>query len=56
MSVRTSEIGEVPNGTLIFVGDPGDPDVPGPTTAADYVLASIDGVEQRLDSLAKELP
>jgi trehalose 6-phosphate phosphatase len=43
-------------GIGIFVGDPDDPEVRGRTTAADYVLASIDEVEQLLDSLAKEHP
>jgi trehalose 6-phosphate phosphatase len=40
-------------GLGIFVGDPGDPEVAGRTTAADFVLASIDEVEQLLDSLAR---
>jgi trehalose 6-phosphate phosphatase len=40
-------------GIGIFVGDPDDPEVAGRTTAADFVLASIDECEQLLDSLAR---
>jgi trehalose 6-phosphate phosphatase len=40
-------------GIGIFVGDPDDPEVAGRTTAADFSLASIDEVEQLLDSLAR---
>ena len=40
-------------GIGIFVGDPDDPEVAGRTTAADFVLASIDEVERLLDSLAR---
>ena len=40
-------------GIGIFVGDPRDPEVAGRTTAADFVLASIDEVERLLDSLAR---
>jgi trehalose 6-phosphate phosphatase len=40
-------------GIGIFVGDPDDPEVAGRTTAADFSLASIDEVEQVLDSLAR---
>jgi trehalose 6-phosphate phosphatase len=40
-------------GVGIFVGNPGDPEVAGRTTAADYVLGSIDEVERFLDRLAR---
>jgi trehalose 6-phosphate phosphatase len=40
-------------GIGIFVGDPDDPEVAGRTTAADFVLASIDEVERLLGSLAR---
>jgi trehalose 6-phosphate phosphatase len=41
------------HGIGIFVGDPDDPEVAGRTSAADFSLASIDEVEQLLDSLAR---
>jgi trehalose 6-phosphate phosphatase len=40
-------------GIGIFVGAPDDPEVAGRTTAADFVLASIEEVERLLDSLAR---
>jgi trehalose 6-phosphate phosphatase len=40
-------------GVGVFVGDPGDPEVAGRTTAADFVLGSIDEVEQFLRRLAR---
>jgi trehalose 6-phosphate phosphatase len=40
-------------GLGIFVGDPEDPEVAGRTTAADFVLDSIDEVERFLDALAR---
>jgi trehalose 6-phosphate phosphatase len=40
-------------GIGVFVGNPDDPEVADRTTAADFVLASIDEVEQLLDSLAR---
>lgn len=38
-------------GMGILVGDPDDPDMAGRTTAADYVLASVDEVERFLEAL-----
>ena len=40
-------------GIGIFVGDPSDPEVGDRTTAADFVLTSIDEVERFLDALAR---
>jgi trehalose 6-phosphate phosphatase len=40
-------------GIGILVGDPADPEVAGRTTAADFVLASIDEVQRLLDWLAR---
>jgi trehalose 6-phosphate phosphatase len=40
-------------GIGIFVGDPDDPEVAGRTTAAHFVLHSIEEVEQFLDRLAR---
>jgi len=40
-------------GIGIFVGDPDDPENAGRTTAANFVLASVEETEQLLDSLAR---
>jgi trehalose 6-phosphate phosphatase len=40
-------------GVGVFVGDPGDPEVGSRTTAADFVLASVEEVERFLDALAR---
>jgi trehalose 6-phosphate phosphatase len=40
-------------GVGIFVGSVEDPEVAGRTTAADYVLHTIEEVEQFLDTLAR---
>ncbi len=40
-------------GIGIFVGDPDDPEIAGRTTAADFVLHSIEEVERFLDRLAR---
>lgn len=40
-------------GLGIFVGDPDDPEAEGRTTAADYVLDTVQEVEQFLDGLAR---
>jgi trehalose 6-phosphate phosphatase len=43
-----------PRGVGILVGDAGDPELAGRTTAAAWALASTDEVERFLDGLAKE--
>jgi len=40
-------------GVGIYVGEPDDPEATGRTTAADYLLRSVDEVERFLDSLAR---
>lgn len=40
-------------GVGIYVGEPDDPEAAGRTTAADYLLRSVDEVERFLDSLAR---
>ena len=40
-------------GIGIFVGDPGDPEVGDRTTAAHFVLASVEDVERFLDAVAR---
>lgn len=42
-----------PKGIGVFVGHAGDPEVAGRTTAADYVLHTMQEVEQFLDTLAR---
>ena len=45
--------GASPRGLGIFVGSADDPEVGGRTTYADYVLRSVEEVEQFLDTLAR---